>query len=264
MPSGSKPRRKFGRGDKSDQQHGSADAAQLRTGQSVQAMADPGARRAGAAWRCQSGLLHSASFWLVISCPAGHPSGRALPHSWDRAGVITDPVLIDDWHPVVSCDALAARGSSAPLLGEDIVVWQADGRALAWQDLAVLQRHAALARPGRWLHAAMPLSRLGLWRRRAVRPHPGAARCAAPRKARVKTYRALERYGLVWVSLGDPAHDVPPFPEWHDAGFRKRCGSCMWPTRAAPGSSRTFSTSPTSRSSTRISGHARTARDRRL
>jgi phenylpropionate dioxygenase-like ring-hydroxylating dioxygenase large terminal subunit len=46
-----------------------------------------------------------------------------------------------------------------------------------------------------------------------------------PRKARVKTYRAIKRYGLIWVSLGEPAHDVPPFPEWDDGGFRKLlCG----------------------------------------
>ena len=26
---------------------------------------------------------------------------------------------------------------------------------------------------------------------------------------------------LIWVSLGDPEHDIPPFPEWDDASFRK-------------------------------------------
>ena len=46
------------------------------------------------------------------------------------AGVISDPVLIDDRHPVVACDALAGRGPMrARLLREDIV-WRADARAL--------------------------------------------------------------------------------------------------------------------------------------
>jgi phenylpropionate dioxygenase-like ring-hydroxylating dioxygenase large terminal subunit len=93
--------------------------------------------------------------------------------------VVDDPALVDDWHPVVACDELAARRLvGVRLLGEDIVVWRADGRARAWQDLP------------------------------------------PPRKARVRTYRALERYGLVWVSLGQPAHEVPSFPEWDDDGLR--------------------------------------------
>jgi phenylpropionate dioxygenase-like ring-hydroxylating dioxygenase large terminal subunit len=46
-----------------------------------------------------------------------------------------------------------------------------------------------------------------------------------PVKAVVKTYTARERYGMVWVTLGQPAHDIPPFPEWDDAAHRKvACG----------------------------------------
>jgi phenylpropionate dioxygenase-like ring-hydroxylating dioxygenase large terminal subunit len=46
-----------------------------------------------------------------------------------------------------------------------------------------------------------------------------------PKKARAKAYRTVERYGLIWVSLGEPAADVPPFPEWEDESFRKLlCG----------------------------------------
>jgi phenylpropionate dioxygenase-like ring-hydroxylating dioxygenase large terminal subunit len=41
----------------------------------------------------------------------------------------------------------------------------------------------------------------------------------------VKAYQAKECYGLVWVSLGQPEQDVPPFPEWEDESFRKvLCG----------------------------------------
>ena len=140
--------------------------------------------------------------------------------------MITDPVLVDDWHPVVSCDELAARGLvGARLLGEDIVVWQADGRALAWQDLCVHRgTRLSLGRVDGgtlqcpyhgWVYGADG---------QCVRI-PALPDAPPPRKARVKTYRAVERYGLVWVSLGEPAHDVPPFPEWEDAGFRKLlCG----------------------------------------
>ena len=38
--------------------------------------------------------------------------------------MITDPVLVNDWHPVVAGEELAARRVvGARLLGEDIVVW---------------------------------------------------------------------------------------------------------------------------------------------
>ena len=71
----------------------------------------------------------------------------------------------------------------------------------------------------------MPVSRLGLRRRRAVRAHPGAARRAPAAQGARQDLPRVERYGLVWVSLGEPARDVPPFPEWEDGGFRKLlCG----------------------------------------
>jgi hypothetical protein len=47
--------------------------------------------------------------------------------------VIDDPVLVDDWHPVATSQQLALRWPiGARLLGEDIVVWQAGERPLAW------------------------------------------------------------------------------------------------------------------------------------
>jgi phenylpropionate dioxygenase-like ring-hydroxylating dioxygenase large terminal subunit len=46
-----------------------------------------------------------------------------------------------------------------------------------------------------------------------------------PEKARVKVYQARVCYDLVWVSLGEPEHGLPPFPEWEDGAYRKiLCG----------------------------------------
>ena len=42
-----------------------------------------------------------------------------------------------------------------------------------------------------------------------------------PARARATSYRALERYGLIWVCLGTPKGDVPLFSEWDDVSFRK-------------------------------------------
>ena len=47
-----------------------------------------------------------------------------------------------------------------------------------------------------------------------------------PAKAVVKTYKIQERYGLLWVCLGEPANKVPPFPEWTNPAMGKGvCGS---------------------------------------
>jgi nitrite reductase/ring-hydroxylating ferredoxin subunit len=197
----------------------------------------------------------------VIGRPARHPSGRIVWLLGAKVPVITDPVLVDDWHPVVTSEELVARRVvGARLLGEDIVVWQADGRALAWQDLCVHRgTRLSLGRVDGgtlqcpyhgWVYGADG---------QCLRI-PALPDAPPPRKARVKTYRALGRYGLVWVSLGEPAHDAPPFPEWDDGGFRKLlCGRRERPPdrrelsrrRALPVRAR------------ERPGHARTSRDRR-
>jgi phenylpropionate dioxygenase-like ring-hydroxylating dioxygenase large terminal subunit len=158
-----------------------------------------------------------------------HHAARAAAWSVlkEGAGLISDPVLVDDWHPVAASDELERqRVVAVRLLGEDLVVWQGDdGRPLAWRDLCV--------------HRGTRLS-LGKVEGCTLRcPYHGwlydaDGRCvsipaqpdvAPPRKARARTYRAVVHYGLVWVSLGEPARGMSPFPEWDDPGFRKlRCG----------------------------------------
>lgn len=128
--------------------------------------------------------------------------------------MIDDPLLIHDWHPVARSDSLAEGGVLAVrLLGEDLVLWRRGGRVHAWQDLCV--------------HRGSRLS-LGSVAGDCLRcPYHGweyaeDGRCARipahpdqtpPAKARVVTYQARERFGLIWASLGAPAHDIPPFPE---------------------------------------------------
>ena len=134
--------------------------------------------------------------------------------------MIDDPVLIADWHPVARSSQLAEGGVlAARLLDEDLVLWRAEGRAYAWQDLCV-HRGARLSL-GRvegvrlrcayhgWMYASdgrcvhMPA-------------HPDQS---PPARAVVQPYLVRERYGLLWVCLGVPAGDIPPFPEWGRPGF---------------------------------------------
>jgi phenylpropionate dioxygenase-like ring-hydroxylating dioxygenase large terminal subunit len=141
--------------------------------------------------------------------------------------MINDPVLINDWHPVATVKQLEATNLLAVrLLGEDLVLWQVDGQALAWQDLCI-HRGTRLSL-GQVVEGARLECPYHGWtygldgKCVSIPAHPEQT---PPRKAAVKTYRARKRYGLVWVSLGEPGHDIPPFPEWDDASYRKiLCG----------------------------------------
>ena len=43
------------------------------------------------------------------------------------------------------------------------------------------------------------------------------------RRARVDSYAVCEKYGIVWVSLGEPGAGIPSFPEGEQPGFRYVC-----------------------------------------
>lgn len=123
--------------------------------------------------------------------------------------MIDDPVLVDDWHPVCRSAELAEGGLfSARLLQEALVLWRQQDQIMAWQDLC--------------LHRAARLSRGRVGKPGAVCPYHGwvyngAGRCShipahpeqiPPAKAQVRTYQAQERYGLVWVCLGEPTSEL--------------------------------------------------------
>ncbi|MCU0511029.1 MAG: aromatic ring-hydroxylating dioxygenase subunit alpha [Anaerolineae bacterium] len=140
--------------------------------------------------------------------------------------MMNDPVLLNEWHVLCrSEDVPPGRPHAARLLGEDLVLWRAGDRVLAWQDLCIHRGTrlslgktdgVTLTCPYHgWVYDAQ-----GQCIR--IPAHPEQV---PPERARVQQYRAVERYGWVWVTPGNPAHDIPLFPEWDDASFRKiACG----------------------------------------
>jgi phenylpropionate dioxygenase-like ring-hydroxylating dioxygenase large terminal subunit len=42
-----------------------------------------------------------------------------------------------------------------------------------------------------------------------------------PEKAQATVFHAQDKYGFVWVCLGEPRADIPEFPEWTDTTYRK-------------------------------------------
>ncbi|MBD2461539.1 aromatic ring-hydroxylating dioxygenase subunit alpha [Oscillatoria sp. FACHB-1407] len=147
---------------------------------------------------------------------------------------MSDRVLVNDWHVVAIADAVQP-GQVLPvrLLGVDLVVWRGgETGVLAWSD--------------RCPHRSIRLSSGRVEGNTLVCPYHGLAyneqgRCVnvpahpdyvPPPQACIPTYRVQERYGLIFVCLGEPEHDIPAFWEWDDPNHLKflsgphycRCG----------------------------------------
>jgi len=133
-----------------------------------------------------------------------------------------DPYLRHEWLAVGwSSSVRVAELLPLRLLDRDVVLWRDDGGIHAWEDLCI--------------HRGAKLS-LGQVRSGCVVcpyhhwEYDSSGKCVSipshpdqppPLKARANVFHAQERYGLVWVSLGEPAHDIPAFPESDDSAFRK-------------------------------------------
>jgi phenylpropionate dioxygenase-like ring-hydroxylating dioxygenase large terminal subunit len=130
-----------------------------------------------------------------------------------------DETLTNDWHAVAfSRDIVEDKAVSTRLLGEDIVIWRSQS-VHVWKD--------------RCIHRGAPLSRGVVKGCRIACPYhgweydpqgnctliPAAPDRPPPARARATILQAKECNGIVWASLGTPAHDVPQFPEWADSAF---------------------------------------------
>ncbi len=138
-----------------------------------------------------------------------------------------DAALLNDWHVVAaSTDIVAGQLVPLTLLERDLVGWRdSSGAVHVWEDLCI--------------HRGARLSKGFIRDDKVICPYhgwnyDGSARCvlmpAAPsepplKKARAIAHKTREKYGLLWVSLGSPEHDIPEFPEWNDDRFKKvLCG----------------------------------------
>ncbi len=140
--------------------------------------------------------------------------------------MINDSVLLNEWHVVArSADLPQGQPVAVRLLDEDLVLWRTGDQVVAWQDLCI--------------HRGAKLSLGKVEGERLICPYHGwvyneAGKCVLipahpeqvpPERARAQAYQALELYGWVWVTLGNPTHRPPAFAEWDDSSFRNiHCG----------------------------------------
>ena len=136
--------------------------------------------------------------------------------------MLNDPLLFHEWFAVArSADVPVERPVAARLLGRDLVLWRARDGVRAWQDLCVHRGAKLSLGIVRHEHLICPYH---AWE------YDGSGRCVRipahpaqtpPLKAQACVFRAMERYGLVWASLGEPKHGPPELTELDDAAYRK-------------------------------------------
>jgi len=134
--------------------------------------------------------------------------------------MLNDPILLNDWHVVARSENVEnVKPTVARLLKEDLVLWRCGSEVKAWQDLCI---HRGSRLSLGWLKGNTLTCPYHGWtyddEGRCIRI-PAHPEQRPPTTARVKTYRTMERYGFVWVCLGQPAMGVPEISEFADPNF---------------------------------------------
>lgn len=140
--------------------------------------------------------------------------------------MLTDPILLNDWHVVAYAPSIEeGKPVAVRLLEEDIVLWRVGENIHAWRDLC--------------LHRGTKLSLGKVENCTLICPYHGwtyneEGQCIRfpahpnqkpPATAHTKVYQVRVKYNWVWVCPGNPTQDVPLFAQWDDASFRKiHCG----------------------------------------
>jgi vanillate O-demethylase monooxygenase subunit len=132
------------------------------------------------------------------------------------------PALRAYWHPVAFVEDVKDKPLPIRLLGEQIAVCRLGDQLAAFYDLCI---HRGTPISLGWVEGDSVVCAYHGWaydadgkcvRIPSVPPdHP------IPKKACLTTYRAQERYGLIWVCLAEePRAPVPDFPTLEDPSYR--------------------------------------------
>src|SRR5579871_3212418 len=133
-------------------------------------------------------------------------------------------VLARCWHPIACVADVADKPFGAKLLDVPLVVYRA-GSALVVADDICPHRGVPLSL-GTQVEGGVACAYHGL--RFGAEGHcfdvPGHPERSIPEKMRARTYRAVERYGLVWTCLTPETGQQPSIcemPHWDDEGFQQ-------------------------------------------
>jgi phenylpropionate dioxygenase-like ring-hydroxylating dioxygenase large terminal subunit len=133
------------------------------------------------------------------------------------------PVIRNSWHPVARTLDVAGGAHAVRLLSTDVVLFRgADGTVTALPDRCS-HRESPLS-PGAVDDGCIVCPYHG-WTfdqtGRCVRVPSAADGVPVPPKAHLTPYHCTERYGLVWVCLGEPRAPIPDMRWEDDPSFRR-------------------------------------------
>jgi phenylpropionate dioxygenase-like ring-hydroxylating dioxygenase large terminal subunit len=125
--------------------------------------------------------------------------------------MISDSVVLNDWHVVASSkEIIEGEHTAVRLLEENLVVWRTSGKVSVFLDQCP-HRGASLSlgeiRDGDKLmcpYHGWQFNGLGKCECQPAQPD-----LTPPEKAAVRSFDVREKYGLVWVCLGEADKDVP-------------------------------------------------------
>lgn len=140
-------------------------------------------------------------------------------------------ILARHWYPVALSSEIGDEPLSVRLLDETLVVYRAEGHIVVANDICP-HRGVPLSRgygagDGTGIRCAYHGLRFGEGGRCTDVPaHPASK---IPARLNLRSYPAVERYGLVWTCLrpeADAAPVIPAMAHWDEAGFQQI--TCPW------------------------------------
>ncbi|MGG6240334.1 Rieske 2Fe-2S domain-containing protein [Nodosilinea sp. AN01ver1] len=143
-------------------------------------------------------------------------------------------MLKNFWYAVEFSAAVTGSPTPVKLMGENYVLYRGeDGQVVAMRDRCI-HRGASLA--GGWVEGNCIRCPYHGWRYEAdgtcVHIPADQAGTPIPKRARIDSFPIEERYGLVWLFVGDlPAEQRPPIPalpEYGDPAWRMITGEYTW------------------------------------
>jgi phenylpropionate dioxygenase-like ring-hydroxylating dioxygenase large terminal subunit len=144
-------------------------------------------------------------------------------------------LLRDFWHPVALSADVKDKPVAVKLLDTHIVIWRDGDDIFAFNDLCI---HRGTRLSLGWVDKGELVCPYHGWcygRSGAVTKIPAIPEDRPiPAKAKVDKYRCVERYGLVFVCLGEPKLPIYEVPEFEQEGFSVHIvGPTYWKTSAA-------------------------------
>lgn len=139
---------------------------------------------------------------------------------------LQDPVLENDWHAVYLASELKEQPAGVMVLGERVAIYRTKKGVHAFQDLCI-HRGAMLSKG--WVQDDILVCPYHGWQ------YDSSGQCVCipaqprgekiPPRAKAQAYSCMEKYGFIWVCIGEPSAELPHFEEFADPQFRPlACG----------------------------------------